>query len=70
MSALDLRLALAGFGLVVSTAFGLFFFRGGHPLFGAVSMLLAVTALVDLIVIQLRRGARRAARRDPPPHRQ
>jgi hypothetical protein len=67
-SALDLRLALAVFGLVVSIAFGLLFFRRGQPLIGAVSMLLAVTAVVDVIVIQLRRGARRAAQRDAPPH--
>jgi hypothetical protein len=68
-SALNLRLALAFFGLAVSGAFGLLFLREGHVLFGALSMLLAVTAVVDVVVIQLRRNARRKAQLDGRPHR-
>jgi hypothetical protein len=69
-SALDLRLALAVFGLVVSAACAVLFFRGGHLLFAALSILLAAIAVVDLLVIQLRRKARRTAQRDTPPQHQ
>jgi membrane protein YdbS with pleckstrin-like domain len=66
-SALNLRLALAAFGLIVSIAFAVVAFRGGYALLGSLSVLLAVTAVVDLLVIQFRRSARRrTGRRENP----
>jgi hypothetical protein len=66
-SALNLRLALAAFGLIVSIAFAVVAFRGGYALLGWLSVLLAVTAVVDLLVIQFRRSARRrTSRRENP----
>lgn len=62
-SALNLRLALAAFGLVISTALAVVAFSGGYALLGWLSVLVAVTAVVDLLVIQFRRSARRRASR-------
>lgn len=59
-SALNLRLALAGFGLVTCALLALALRWTGHPAFAVVAGVLAVVALVDLVVIQLRR--RRARR--------
>jgi hypothetical protein len=63
-SALNLRLALATFGLVTCTALavGLFWYRVW--VLGAVAAVVAATAAVDLVVIQRRRAQRR--RREPP----
>jgi hypothetical protein len=58
-SALNLRLALAAFGLIVSMALAVLAFRRGYPLLGWLSVLVAVTAVVDLLVVQSRRSARR-----------
>jgi uncharacterized membrane protein len=58
-SALNLRLALAAFGLVTSVLFAVLLFRVAIPVFGWVFVGLAVIAGVDLVVVQLRRRARR-----------
>jgi Flp pilus assembly protein TadB len=58
-SALNLRLVLAAFGLVTSTIFAVLLFRVGAIGFGWVVVALAVIAAIDLVVVQLRRRARR-----------
>ncbi|HEX5740336.1 MAG TPA: DUF6343 family protein [Pilimelia sp.] len=65
-SALNLRLLLAVFGLVVCAAGAALAFRAGLPLSGALLTVAAVVAVVDLTVIQARRRARRRA--DPDHH--
>jgi hypothetical protein len=63
-SALNLRLALAAFGLVVSVVFAVLLLRAGITFFGWLFIALAVVAVVDLVVVQLRRRARRHAEGD------
>ncbi|MFB9236844.1 DUF6343 family protein [Plantactinospora siamensis] len=63
-SALNLRLALASFGLVVSVVLGILVLRAGYRVPAAVLFLLAAVAVVDLVVVQRRRAARRRA--EPP----
>ncbi|MEH0937007.1 DUF6343 family protein [Micromonospora psammae] len=58
-SALNLRLALALFGLVTMTVFAILAFRDDLVLLGVACALLAVVAVIDLVVIQRRRAARR-----------
>ncbi|MEU6204561.1 DUF6343 family protein [Micromonospora musae] len=58
-SALNLRLALAGFGLVIMAIFAVLAFVAGIVWLGVVCALLALVAVVDLIIIQRRRAARR-----------
>jgi hypothetical protein len=58
-SALNLRLLLAGFGLVTSVVFAVLLFRAGFTGFGWFFAALALIAAVDLVVILLRRRARR-----------
>ncbi|WP_238017076.1 hypothetical protein KZZ52_11190 [Dactylosporangium sp. AC04546] len=58
-SALNLRLALAVFGFVVSTALGVLAWAAGFGWLAILLFALAVTALVDMIVVELRRRARR-----------
>ncbi|SCG71126.1 DUF6343 family protein [Micromonospora humi] len=58
-SALNLRLALALFGLVVMTVLAAFAFAADLAWLGVVCAILAVVAVVDLVVIQRRRAARR-----------
>jgi hypothetical protein len=65
-SALNLRLALASFGLVLCAGLAVVLFWRHLPIPGAFLVLLAITALVDIVVIQLRRRARRRA--DPGQH--
>jgi hypothetical protein len=65
-SALNLRLALATFGLVVCAVLAGLMFAGRYWVAGAILAVLAAIALVDLVVIQLRRRARR--RTDPTDH--
>ncbi len=63
-SALNLRLVLASFGLVVCVVLGVLALRAELPVLGAVLLALATVAVVDLVVIQRRRNARR--REEPP----
>ena len=65
-SPLNLRLVLAGFGLVCSTGLAVLLWHYGKTLAGWCMIVLAVIAAVDLVVIQLRRRARRRA--DPDRH--
>jgi hypothetical protein len=58
-TALNLRLVLAIFGLVTSIVFALLLFRAGVEPVGSLFVGLAIVAAVDLVVIQLRRRARR-----------
>jgi hypothetical protein len=58
-SALNLRLVLAAFGFVMSTVLGVLAFRADLVVLGWALVMLAVVAAVDLVVIQLRRRARR-----------
>ncbi|WP_229398075.1 DUF6343 family protein [Micromonospora okii] len=58
-SALNLRLVLAAFGLVVMTVFAVLAFRADLVVLGVVCAVFAVVAVVDLVVIQRRRAARR-----------
>ncbi len=58
-SALNLRLALASFGLVICAVLGVLAARADYLVLAAVLFLLAAVAAVDLVVIQRRRAARR-----------
>ncbi|PZG08712.1 hypothetical protein C1I95_29770 [Micromonospora craterilacus] len=58
-SALNLRLVLASFGLVIMTVFAVLAFRAALIWLGVVCVVFAVVAVVDLAVIQRRRAARR-----------
>ena len=62
-SALNLRLVLAAFGFVVCTVLALLLFRAGWPVPGWLLLAWAAVALIDMIVVQLRRRARRRAER-------
>ncbi|MFC0003643.1 DUF6343 family protein [Micromonospora siamensis] len=57
-SALNLRLALAAFGLVTMTLFAVLAFRAHVVWLGVVCALFALVAVVDLVVVQRRRAAR------------
>jgi hypothetical protein len=65
-SALNLRLALAGFGLVSCVVLAGLLLWIGYPVPAVIVGLFAVAALVDVVVIQLRRRQRR--RVDPRHH--
>lgn len=58
-SPLNLRLALAIFGLVSSVVLAVLSFRADRPVIGWLLVLLALIAAVDIVVLQLRRRARR-----------
>ena len=60
-SALNLRLILAAFGFVVCTVLSILLFRVGWPVPGWLLAAWAVVAAVDIVVVQLRRRARRRA---------
>ena len=60
-SALNLRLVLAAFGFVVCTVLAVVLWRMGWILPGWLLAGWAVVAAVDLVVVQLRRRARRRA---------
>lgn len=62
-SALNLRLALACFGLAVSAVLAVLAARADRPALAGVLAALAVVAAVDAVVVQRRRTARR--RGDP-----
>ncbi|MEV1290481.1 DUF6343 family protein [Micromonospora sp. NPDC049679] len=63
-SALNLRLVLATFGLVVSVVLGVLTARAGYPAPAVILFVLAVVAAIDVVVVQRRRVARH---RDEPP---
>lgn len=65
-SALNLRLVLASFGLVLCVVFAVLLFRVDQPVLGAVLAALAVTAVIDLVVILRRRRQRQ--RMNPDRH--
>jgi membrane protein implicated in regulation of membrane protease activity len=65
-SALNLRLWLAIFGLVACTLLAVLAFWVGLEPLGYLLVLGAVIAVVDIVVVQLRRRARR--RVDPQDH--
>jgi hypothetical protein len=60
-SALNLRLALAVFGLVTCAVLAVLVMRTGARGFGWVLVALAAVAAVDIVVVQVRRRARRRA---------
>jgi hypothetical protein len=60
-SALNLRLALAALGFILSLVAAVLFLRAGVPAVGYAMAALAIIALVDLVVVQLRRRASRRA---------
>jgi hypothetical protein len=63
-SALNLRLILASFGFVVCTLLAIWLFRAGLAVPGWLLSAWAAVAVVDIVVIQLRRRARRRAGND------
>lgn len=63
-SALNLRLVLASFGLVVCVVLGALAVVADLPVLAVLLGLLAAVALIDLVVVQRRRAARR--REEPP----
>jgi hypothetical protein len=58
-SALNLRLVLAAFGFVVCTILAIVLWRQGWTVPGWLLAAWAVVAVVDMVVVQLRRRARR-----------
>ena len=62
-SALNLRLALASFGLVVCAVLSVLVLRAGYAAPGLLLLALAVAAAVDLVVVARRRQRRAAAHR-------
>jgi Flp pilus assembly protein TadB len=60
-SALNLRLVLAAFGVVICAIPAAFLLWAGRPILAVILAVLAVVALVDLMVVQSRRRARRRA---------
>ena len=57
-TALNLRLVAALFGLVSSVVLAVLLFHAGLAAFGWVLVALAVVAVLDIVVVQLRRRAR------------
>jgi hypothetical protein len=60
-SALNLRLILAAFGFLVCAGLAVLLGRTGHTWAAWLLAAWAVVAVVDLVVVQLRRRARRRA---------
>ena len=60
-SPLNLRLVLAAFGLVVCTVLAVLLFRAGWTVPGWLLTAWAVAAVVDIVVVQMRRRARKHA---------
>ncbi len=65
-SALNLRLLLAGFGLVACVALGVLSWLADLRAIAVILFVVALTAVVDLVIIQRRRAARR--REEPEAH--
>jgi chromate transport protein ChrA len=60
-SALNLRLVLAAFGFLVCTGLALLLWRWGWTVPAWILAACAVVAVIDMVVVQLRRRARRRA---------
>jgi hypothetical protein len=60
-SALNLRLVLAAFGFVVCTVLAVWLWRRGWIVPGWLLAAWALVAVVDMVIVQLRRRARRRA---------
>jgi hypothetical protein len=60
-SALNLRLVLAVFGFVICAGLALLLWRRGHAVPAWILAGWAVVAVIDVVVVQLRRRARRRA---------
>jgi small-conductance mechanosensitive channel len=60
-SALNLRLVLAAFGFLVCTGLALLLWRWGQSVAAWILAAWAVVAVIDMVVVQLRRRARRRA---------
>ena len=60
-SALNLRLILAAFGFVVTTLLAIWLFYMGWTVPGWLLVAWAAVAVVDMVIVQLRRRARRRA---------
>jgi hypothetical protein len=60
-SPLNLRLVLAAFGFVVCTVLSVLSFRAGWTVAGWLLAAWAVVAVIDMIVVQFRRRARKRA---------
>lgn len=58
-SALNLRLVLASFALLSCLVLGIVLLALGYRLPGVLLLLLGLPAIIDIVVIQLRRRARR-----------
>jgi uncharacterized membrane protein len=58
-SPLNLRLVLAAFGLVVCTVLSVLLFRAGWTVPGWLLAAWAVAAVIDIVVVQMRRRARK-----------
>jgi hypothetical protein len=60
-SPLNLRLVLAAFGFVVCTVLSVLSFRAGWTVAGWLLAAWAVVAVIDMMVVQFRRRARKRA---------
>ena len=60
-SPLNLRLVLAAFGFVICTVLSVLSFRAGWTVAGWLLAGWALVAVIDMIVVQLRRRARKRA---------
>ena len=60
-SPLNLRLVLAAFGFVVCTVLAILLFHAGWIVPGWLLLAWAVVAVIDMVVVQLRRRARKRA---------
>jgi membrane protein implicated in regulation of membrane protease activity len=58
---LNLRLILAAFGMVVCTVLSILLFRAGWTLPGWLLAAWAMAAVIDIVVVQSRRRARKRA---------
>jgi hypothetical protein len=58
-SALNLRLVLAAFGFAICTVLAVLLWRSGWTVPGWILAAWALVAVIDMVVVQLRRRARR-----------
>jgi Flp pilus assembly protein TadB len=62
-SPLNLRLVLAAFGFVVCTVLSVLMFRAGWTVLAWLLAAWALVAVIDMVVVQLRRRARKRSER-------